>query len=95
MSDSIDEGAKRSASNPLSPADWRAAVAGDGPPPMTAEEVAEVRARMAPVRTHEQKVELYLKTIAWFTGIVAVAVVANFIAAVVIGVAAAAPVAGY
>lgn len=39
-------------------------------------------------RTHEQKVELYLKTIAWFTGIAAVATVASFIAAIAIGAAA-------
>jgi len=44
---------------------------------------------VTPARTHEEKVELYLKTIAWFTGIVAAGVVANFIAAIAIGAAAA------
>lgn len=46
-------------------------------------------------RTHEQKVELYLKTIAWFTGIVAAATVASFIAAIAIGAAAGAHGLGY
>lgn len=45
--------------------------------------------RASTPRTHEQNVELYLKTIAWFTGIVAVAVIANIIAAIAIGAAAA------
>jgi hypothetical protein len=46
-------------------------------------------------RTHEQKVELYLKTIAWFTGIVAAATVASFIAAIALGAAAGAHGIGY
>jgi hypothetical protein len=57
--------------------------------PIPPEQRSTIRAR-----THEQKVELYLKTIAWFTGIVAAATVASFIAAVAIATAAAGAVHG-
>lgn len=39
--------------------------------------------------THEQQVRTYLRAIAWFTGIVAVATVANFVAQIVLGAIAA------
>lgn len=39
---------------------------------------------IAPASTHDAKVESRLLAIAWFTGIVAAAVVANFIATVAI-----------
>lgn len=43
----------------------------------------------APPRSHDEIVERRLLAIAWFTGVVAAAVVANFIATVAIAAAAA------
>lgn len=44
---------------------------------------------VSPPATHEQQVRVYLRAIAWFTGIVAVATVANFVAQIVLGAIAA------
>jgi hypothetical protein len=52
-------------------------------PRMNDESVANVRAQN--VQTHEQRVEKLLTVIAWFTGIVAAATIANLVAGFVLG----------